>query len=52
MEINRDQYLNQLIERKNNRMVKIVTHIRRCGKSYLLLKLFKNHLLESRVKKT
>lgn len=51
MEINRDQYLNQLIERKNNGMVKIVTGIRRCGKSYLLFKLFKNHLLESGVKR-
>ncbi len=32
MEINRDLYLNQLIERKNNGMVKVVTGIRRCGK--------------------
>ena len=51
MEIRRDQYLKQLIERKNNGMVKIVTGIRRCGKSYLLFKLFKNHLLESGVEK-
>lgn len=33
MEIKRNQYLNQLIERKHNGMVKIVTGIRRCGKS-------------------
>ena len=51
MEISRNHYLNQLIERKNNGMVKIVTGIRRCGKSYLLFKLFKKHLLESGVKK-
>ena len=50
MEISRNQYLNQLIERKNNGMVKIITGIRRCGKSYLLFKLFKNHLLETGVK--
>lgn len=51
MEIRRDYYLKQLIERKNNGMIKVVTGIRRCGKSYLLFKLFKNHLLESGVKK-
>ena len=50
MEISRNQYLNLLIERKNNGMVKIITGIRRCGKSYLLFKLFKNHLLETGVK--
>lgn len=49
MEINRDNYLNQLILRKNNGMIKIITGIRRCGKSYLLFKLFKKHLLESGV---
>ena len=36
MEIRREPYLNQLIERKDNGMIKIVTGIRRCGKSYLL----------------
>lgn len=49
MEINRDNYLNQLILRKNNGMIKIITGIRRCGKSYLLFRLFKKHLLESGV---
>jgi len=49
MEIKRDRYLNQLIERKNDGMIKIVTGIRRCGKSYLLNVLFKKHLLESGV---
>lgn len=49
MEIKRDEYLNRLIERKNNGMVKVITGIRRCGKSYLLFKIFKNHLLQSGV---
>ncbi|HJD42067.1 MAG TPA: ATP-binding protein [Candidatus Mediterraneibacter quadrami] len=49
MEIRRDNYLKQLIERKNNGMVKVVTGIRRCGKSYLLFTLFKRYLLENGV---
>ncbi len=49
MEIRRDYYLEQLIQRKNNGLIKIVTGIRRCGKSYLLRTLFKNHLLENGV---
>ncbi len=44
-EVNRDFYLNKLIKRKGNGLVKIITGIRRCGKSYLLNKLFYNHLL-------
>lgn len=44
MEIKRDLYLNKLIERKNNGLIKVVTGIRRCGKSYLLNTLFYNHL--------
>jgi predicted AAA+ superfamily ATPase len=43
--IQRDYYLNQLIERKQNGLVKVVTGIRRCGKSYLLRRLFKEDLL-------
>ena len=46
-EIKRDYYLNKLINRKENGMIKIVTGIRRCGKSYLLDPLFKNYLLSS-----
>jgi len=46
-EIKRDYYLEQLIKRKGNGLIKIVTGIRRCGKSYLLRTLFKNHLMES-----
>ena len=49
MEIARDLYLQKLIERKHNTMIKIVTGIRRCGKSYLLFRLFRRHLLESGV---
>lgn len=45
IEIKRDAYLEQLIRRKNNGLVKIITGIRRCGKSYLLRTIFKNHLL-------
>lgn len=45
MEIARDYYLNQLISRQHNGMVKIITGIRRCGKSYLLFTLFRKHLL-------
>jgi len=49
MEIKRDEYLKQLILRKDNGMIKIITGIRRCGKSYLLFNLFKRHLIESGV---
>lgn len=50
MEIQRDIYLNRLIRRENNGLVKVVTGVRRCGKSYLLLRLFHNHLLNKGVK--
>ena len=46
MEIKRDFYLNELIDRMDNGLIKIVTGIRRCGKSYLLDPIFKNYLLE------
>ena len=49
-EIKRDIYLDKLISRKENGLIKIITGIRRCGKSYLLDPLFKNHLLESGIK--
>lgn len=49
MEIKRDHYLNKLILKKHNRLVKVITGIRRCGKSYLLFTLFKNHLLNEGV---
>ncbi len=49
MEIRRNFYLDKLIKRKNNGLIKVITGIRRCGKSYLLNNLFYHHLLESGV---
>lgn len=49
MEIKRDFYLDKLIKRKHNGLVKVITGIRRCGKSYLLNTIFYHHLLESGV---
>ena len=49
MEINRDFYLSKLISRKTNGLVKVITGVRRCGKSYLLNTLFYRHLLGSGV---
>lgn len=46
MEINRDFYLNKLISRKTNGLIKVITGVRRCGKSYLLNTLFYRHLLD------
>lgn len=46
MEIKRDYYLNELIDRMDNGLIKIITGIRRCGKSYLLNTIFKNYLKE------
>ena len=51
MEIKRDIYLEQLKIRKNNGMIKIITGIRRCGKSFLLFALYKKYLLENGVDK-
>ena len=50
MSIARPIYLQQLINRMNNGMIKIVTGLRRCGKSYLLFELFKEYLLSAGVK--
>ena len=47
MEIQRNYYLEQLNIRKDNGMIKVITGIRRCGKSYLLFVLFKKYLLET-----
>jgi hypothetical protein len=49
MVIKRDYYLNKLIKKKGNGLIKIVTGIRRSGKSYLLFTIFHNHLLDSGV---
>ena len=45
MEIKRDIYLDRLIRREKNGLIKVVTGVRRCGKSYLLFHLFHNYLL-------
>lgn len=50
MEIRRDNYLNRLVKKKNNGLIKVITGVRRCGKSYLLNTLFRRHLLENGVK--
>ncbi len=49
MEIKRDLYLNKIINRKHNGLIKVITGIRRCGKSYLLFNLYNRHLIESGV---
>ena len=46
MEITREKYLKALINRMHNGMIKVITGIRRCGKSYLLFKIFRNYLKE------
>ena len=50
MEVQRPRYLNQLIDKKDNGRVKIITGIRRCGKSYLLFELYRKYLLSSEVR--
>lgn len=49
LDIKRDYYLQKLIAKKHNGLIKVITGMRRCGKSYLLFTLFKKHLLESGV---
>lgn len=49
MEIKRDRYLNTLISKEHNGLIKVITGMRRCGKSYLLFTFFKKHLLSEGV---
>ena len=49
MEIKRNRYLNTLISKEHNGLIKVITGMRRCGKSYLLFTLFKEHLLSEGV---
>ena len=49
-EIKRDVYLNKIINKKENGLIKVITGIRRCGKSYLLDPIYKNYLIEKEVK--
>ncbi len=51
MEFKRDEYLKKLINHQGNHMVKILTGIRRCGKSYLLNKIFYRYLTASGIKR-
>ena len=50
MEIQRQFYLDELIRKQGNGFVKIITGLRRCGKSYLLRTIFKKHLLDNGIK--
>lgn len=49
MEIKRDRYLDKLISKEHNGLIKVITGMRRCGKSYLIFTLFKKHLLSEGV---
>ncbi len=49
-EIKREQYLNELISARENRLIKVITGIRRCGKSYLLDPIFKKYLIFSGIR--
>ncbi|MBR4899456.1 MAG: ATP-binding protein [Victivallales bacterium] len=49
--MNRDRYLQKLLKRRGNGQIKVITGIRRCGKSYLLFNLFRNQLLEEGIPK-
>ena len=44
MVIKRDRYLNQLVSRQGNGLIKIITGVRRCGKSFLLFRIFRDYL--------
>ena len=49
MQIKRDYYLNKLIAKKENGLIKVITGIRRCGKSYLLFNIYHNYLISTGV---
>ena len=51
MEIKRDYYLKEIIDRMDNGLIKVITGIRRCGKSYLLNTIFKDYLLKQGIDK-
>lgn len=52
MEIKRNRYLEQLISYRFDGLVKVITGIRRCGKSYLLKKIYREYLIQNGVKKS
>ena len=49
MEIKRDKYLKKLVSKRNNGLIKVITGIRRCGKSYLLFNLYYDYLIKDGV---
>lgn len=49
MVIERNYYLNKLISKRGNGLIKVITRIRRCGKSFLLFELYRNYLRSSGV---
>ena len=51
MEIKRQRYLDKLISHMDNGLIKVITGIRRCGKSYLLFEIFYNYLIEQGIPK-
>lgn len=51
MEIERGGYVKSLADRKNNGAIKVITGVRRCGKSYLLFRLYKKYLLTAGFRK-
>lgn len=51
MEIKRDKYLNELINKMHNKQIKVITGIRRCGKSYFLNNIFYRYLIEKGINK-
>lgn len=52
MIIERNKYLNKLISHKNNKRIKVITGMRRCGKSFLIFEIFKNYLIKEGVKES
>ena len=52
MEIKRDRYLNLLIRKQHTGLIKVITGMRRCGKSYLLFNLFKDYLLSEGIEES
>ena len=48
--IERNDYLNKIIARKENGLIKVITGIRRCGKSYILNNIFYNYLIDNGIK--
>ena len=51
MDIKRDAYLERLLRSRHNGLIKVISGIRRCGKSYLLNNIFYNHLLQDGIEK-